>query len=143
MMARRSYFTGIEITGVSGAKRNLIILGLAYDRGSASSKEFERYSLKAAHRIQWAMRSKVGYKTGRTFSAIVAKSFASGPVSSFVAIDYRISKIAHLLEFGTAKMAARPFFRVSIDETADDVGKLLEKGAEKSLMAQVRRVKIV
>ena len=142
-MARRSYFTGLELGGVLDAKRNFRYLQTAYDRGSTSSKEFERHTLKAAHRIQWAMRSKVGYKTGRTFRAIRAMSFSKGPVASFVAVDYRISKIAHLLEYGTVKMPAQPFFQVSIDETADDVRKLLEKGAENSLMAKVSGLKVI
>lgn len=54
-------------------------------------------------------------------------------VCAIAAIDRKIAPHAHLLEFGTVKMSARPFFRPAWDETRDKVRRMIQEGLKKQV----------
>lgn len=75
-------------------------------------------------RLERSPRAKKSKFRGRTFASV------------FAAIDR--SKIkgaphAHLLEFGTSKMPAQPFFRPAVDETKNEVETVVNDGIKKLL----------
>jgi HK97 gp10 family phage protein len=78
--------------------------------------EFLRDTIKA--------RTPVG-PTGNLRRSIVAKKFKHNRFTenpaTFVGIDYKIGPHAHLLEFGTVFMAAKPFFRSTVHEKSNDI----------------------
>jgi len=65
--------------------------------------------------------AKVG-STGNLRASVVSKVLkrsGDNPAPAITAIDYRKGPHAHLLEYGTSKMAARPFFRPGIEGSSD------------------------
>jgi len=66
--------------------------------------------------------------TGNLKKSIVAKPFqAAGPSDAFVAIDRKIAPHAHLIEYGTVKMPAKPFFRRGIEQSKGKAFAYIEK----------------
>jgi len=53
------------------------------------------------------------------------------PKVAIAAVDRRIAPHAHLIEFGTSKMSARPFFRPAVDAHASKVISNIKDGAKK------------
>lgn len=113
-----------------------------------SAQQIEGVLMKGARIIAKDAERRIGsrfkVRTGRLSTAARAKrskyrgtTFAS----VFAAIDR--SKIkgaphAHLLEFGTSRMPARPFFRPAIDETQAEVAAVVEQGIKKLLDGAAR-----
>ena len=52
------------------------------------------------------------------------------PKVAIAAVDRKIAPHAHLIEFGTSKMSARPFFRPAIDAHGGKVVDNIKKGAK-------------
>jgi len=53
------------------------------------------------------------------------------PTVAIAAVDRKIAPHAHLIEFGTSKMSARPFFRPAVDAHANKVISNIKDGAKK------------
>ena len=53
------------------------------------------------------------------------------PTVAIAAVDRKIAPHAHLVEFGTSKMAARPFFRPAVDANGGKVIDNIKNGAKK------------
>lgn len=53
------------------------------------------------------------------------------PTVAIAAVDRKIAPHAHLVEFGTVKMSARPFFRPAVDSHASKVIGNIKDGAKK------------
>lgn len=82
-----------------------------------------RFKVKTG-RLERSTRNKRSKYRGTTFASV------------FAAIDRGKAKgapHAHLLEFGTSKMPAKPFFRPAVDETQAEVAQVVEKGISKLL----------
>lgn len=56
------------------------------------------------------------------------KAYPNEPAAYLSAIDRKKAPHAHLLERGTVKMPARPFFRPAVDSKAEEVLKEVENG---------------
>lgn len=55
------------------------------------------------------------------------------PAIAIAGIDRKIAPHAHLIEFGTSKMPARPFFRPAVDESANQVMDGIKDGLKKNI----------
>lgn len=75
--------------------------------------------------------------TGNLQRSVVSKRLrrrGTDPAPAIAAIDYLIGPHAHLVEYGTVHMQARPFFRPGVDATkdaalkhlADEVSRLID-----------------
>jgi len=53
------------------------------------------------------------------------------PTVAIAAVDRKIAPHGHLIEFGTSKMSARPFFRPAVDAHANKVISNIKAGAKK------------
>ena len=53
------------------------------------------------------------------------------PTVAIAAVDRKIAPHAHLVEFGTSKMSARPFFRPAVDSHGRKVINNIKDGAKK------------
>jgi len=60
------------------------------------------------------------------------------PKVAIAAVDRKIAPHAHLIEFGTSKMSARPFFRPAVDSHAGKVIDNIRDGAENLVKKAVR-----
>ncbi len=72
-------------------------------------------------------------KTGKLSRSIVVKDMpykASMPLVSIAAVDSKIAPHAHLIEFGTTKMSARPFLRPAFQSSQKEVEELIENTIE-------------
>ena len=83
--------------------------------------------------------------SGKLRQAVIATTFRSQPIDSpaaFVKLDYRISKVGHLVEYGHGgpqPAPPHPFFRPAIDEhgtraikkATDDLARMLEKAMKR------------
>lgn len=56
------------------------------------------------------------------------KAYRNEPAPYLAAIDRRVAPHAHLHEFGTVKMPARPFFRPAVDAKKEEVLTEIERG---------------
>ena len=72
-------------------------------------------------------------KTGRLSRSMVVKDMPykdSMPLISIAAVDRKIAPHAHLIEFGTTKMSARPFLRPALQSSQKEVEELIENTIE-------------
>jgi HK97 gp10 family phage protein len=86
---------------------------------SVKPEVVEPFLLEGARTIRDAAKANspppVTGNLRRSIKAKTLKQIGIGPRSALAGIDYRIAPHAHLLEYGTVKMAARPFFRKAWD----------------------------
>lgn len=69
--------------------------------------------------------------TGNLRRGIVGKKYKTKrrhEPAAFAGIDYRIAPHAHLVEFGTKNMAARPFFKPAVEATRGQVERMIKQG---------------
>ncbi len=106
--------------------------------GSVDGKEIEKSLMDAAKKVKARVvaRAPLG-PTGNLKRSIVAKKFKKkikGSPAVFVAVDYRKKgSHAHLLEYGTVKMAPHPFMRPALDESRQDAVSDIEKGVKDAI----------
>jgi len=111
--------------------KNLMELFAASSRTIGGEKS-SKILLKAATLVKNRARQLAPQgPTGNLKRGIVAKRFKSerpGHPAAFIATDYRIAPHAHLIEFGTVKMPARPFLRPALDGAHGEVMSIIAKG---------------
>ncbi len=69
--------------------------------------------------------------TGNLKRGIVGKKYKTKrrhEPAAFTGIDYRISPHAHLVEYGTKYMSARPFFKPAVEATKGQVERMIKQG---------------
>ena len=111
---------GIQVEGLEDLNRRLQDLskGLGPD-------VVEPILLKGAESIADAVRQRTPIgPTGNLRRSITAKTlrrhgFSAAP--SLAAINFKLGPHAHLLEFGTVKMKARPFFQPTAESKLPEV----------------------
>lgn len=133
----------VRMEGVTELRKRFGELAVCLDAGHA-----EPIILQGAQRTAGAARAKAPYdpkrrpRTRRTRKgelvpnvhlrdAIVAKTLkrrGRDPAPAIAAVDRKLAPHAHLLEYGTAKMAARPFLRPAWNETKVQVLSDIVKG---------------
>ncbi len=98
-----------------------------------------RELLKAMMKPARSLRNEIKRRasrgpTGNLKRSPVAKRFrrkVRGEPAVFVAIDRKIAPHAHLVEFGTVRMAAKPFFRPTYDRMQSGLVGIMGKEAWK------------
>ena len=107
----------------------------------------ERLFLRAAKMVRNKMRETAPQgPTGNLRKGIVARTLARKGrkvAPAMVGINYRLAPHAILLEFGTAKMSPRPFFRRTLIETQARVNKMLTKGFKKIIEKEAKKGNVV
>jgi HK97 gp10 family phage protein len=71
--------------------------------------------------------------TGNLKRSLHAKLLPGGPPVAIAAVDRKIAPHAHLVEFGTVKMSARPYFRPAADAHMGKAKGNLKSAAKKKL----------
>jgi len=67
----------------------------------------------------------------RSLHAKLLEDKTGFPKVAIAAVDRKIAPHAHLIEFGTSKMSARPFFRPAVDAHGGKVIDNIKDGAKK------------
>lgn len=159
-MARNKQFAGFDMKGLGEVKRNLGKLSEAV-RGKAEKavlragaapvrKAARRYALASQDSglLRKALGSKVKTVRGKTTARIGVRGGFRGEV---LRTDARTGKkrrvmanpvkYAHLVEYGTAHSAAKPFMVPAIEETKGQVVDAMAKGLEKHVSRTVERMR--
>jgi len=95
--------------------------------GSATEKD----SLEKAKVIAEDARSRAPLgPTGNLKRSLIAKLLdkrGDNPQVAIAAVDRKIAPHAHLVEFGTSRMSARPFFRPAVEEHKEGIVNNIKK----------------
>lgn len=98
----------------------------------ASAKEVS----KQAELVRDAIRDRAPRgPSGNLKRSAIAKEIrgkANNPIA-IAGIDRKIAPHAHMVEFGTVKMSARPFFRLAVDSMVDKVQASLRGSAKRAI----------
>ena len=92
---------------------------------SIGYENMEKILMESAVEVRNALKeaAPVG-PTGNLRRSMIAKAMPKGSVPVVIAgIDRKIAPHAHLVEFGTVKMSAKPFFRPTWDRLRTKVNK--------------------
>jgi|SRR6056297_1998644 len=110
-----------EITGLEKLNKNIEHL-----TKSMSPKQLEDASMSSAE----IMRNEIERRaprgpTGNLKRSIVKKALDRKPwgASVIAAVDRKVAPHAHLVEYGTSRSKANPFFRKSVEATAGKAAK--------------------
>jgi HK97 gp10 family phage protein len=114
-----AYSRATHITGLTHAIKKFKKIAGTFD--GKGFKQLEQALLEGAELVRDTARSKIHSRSGGLARSIVAKVFQHkkrDAPAAFVAIDYSKTEAfyAHMVEYGTVKMSARPFMRHGIDE---------------------------
>lgn len=103
--------------------------------GALEVSKVERVLMRGARIVAEEAERRIGrqfkVKTGNLGDSTRKKKrrrHNDNVAGAFAAIDRKVAPHAHLLEFGTSKMAAKPFFRPSVDATREQVKDEVEAG---------------
>lgn len=120
----------IEGSEELNSKFEKIVEAMGYDK-------VEDILYKKAEIVRDTIRDKAPLgPTGNLRRSAMAKRMPPGRVPIVIAgIDRRIAPHAHLLEFGTVKMSAKPFFRPAWDSVKDKINRDLAKEFGKAIEA--------
>lgn len=117
------------INGISAEQiEGVLMKGARVIKKEAERRVGAMFKVKTG-RLSRSMRAKRGKNRGQTFASV------------FAAIDrskIKGSPHAHLLEKGTSKMPAKPFWRPSIDTTRNEVADVVNKGIRDLLGGALR-----
>lgn len=102
------------------------------------NKYIENILLKGSGIIAAAARRNAPLgPTGNLKRGMVAKVFSRNPAfkpAAFAAVDFRIAPHAHLVEYGTVKTGAQPFFWRAVEASSGKVIRLIETETKKLIM---------
>jgi len=119
-----------KIEGVAGAVKKIKQLS-----NSLKGKELGNTLLKQAQVIAEDARSRAPLgPTGnlkRSLHARMLEDRPNFPKVAIAAVDRKIAPHAHLIEFGTSRMSARPFFRPAVDAHSNKVISNIKAGVKK------------
>ncbi len=76
--------------------------------------------------LRRGVKAKKGKRRGKMYS------------TAFAAMDWKVAPHAYLVEYGTSKMRARPYFRPAIDSMKDQVRQTVQAGVDKLLQEAIR-----
>jgi len=108
--------------------------------------KLEGVLFECAKMIRDSAKKKVPVRTGQLRDAIVAKKFSyriKDKPAAFAAIDYGtkatvLTLYGHLVEFGTVKSGAHPFFRPAVTENRQRIIDRIKGEAKRMVHASVR-----
>jgi len=115
----------IQVKGLGSLNRKFDNLQRAFDgrrNFQYLAPIFKGGAKLISERAKQILLSRIRHRTGEKRlnpeEALVAKVFSKqrqGGFAAFGAWDYKVSRLGHMFERGTIKMAARPFLRPAID----------------------------
>jgi len=118
-----------KFEGISALTNNLDKL-----TNAVSGPMTEETALKVATSISEDARSRAPLgPTGNLKRSLVAKLLdkrGDNPRVAVAAVDRKIAPHAHLLEFGTSRMSARPFFRPAVEKYSNQFTKNIKTQIE-------------
>jgi HK97 gp10 family phage protein len=95
------------------------------------AEEVEETLLEGAGIVVSDARSRVRVKTGKLRRAIKAKR-GKRPNRSiancYAVVDFKVARHAYLVEYGSSRAPAHPYFRPAIDGTVEEVKSKVEEG---------------
>ena len=101
---------------------------------AVSGRATEEASLKKAKVIAEDARSRAPRgPTGNLKRSLIARLLekrGDNPRVAVAAVDRKIAPHGHLIEWGTSKMAARPYFRPAVDAHKEGIAKDIKKRVE-------------
>ena len=100
------------------------------------AKQTVGFRMQAAEAIVADAKSRAPFDSGKLREAIHAKEMPKGGV--IAAVDRKQAPHAHLLEFGTSRMAAKPYFRPAVDAQTQKVLSILEQGYSNAIKGAVK-----
>ncbi len=117
----------INLDGMRQLQRQIERLAKAFPEGKT-----EEISLQAAEVIAEDARQRAPVESGRLKRAIQAKRWKRGKSESVVlaAVDRSKNGAPHagLVEFGTSRTAAKPYFRPAVESKSGESRRILEQG---------------
>jgi len=127
----------LEIQGLDELERRIKSL-----RSALEAKDVEEILVKGARLVRDdAKRRAPRGPTGNLRRGVKAKKGKRrGKMYStaFAAMDYKVAPHAYLVEYGTSKMRARPYFRPAVDSMKDQVRQTVQAGIDKLLQEAIR-----
>lgn len=116
-----------KIEGKELLLRKLDKLSNSVNRNAVEPKVLKEAKTIADNARNRAPRGPTG-NLKRSLHARMLKQKTGYPVIAIAAVDRKIAPHAHLVEFGTSKMAATPFFRPAVDECRGKAKRSLIQG---------------
>lgn len=126
--------TEVTIEGIPELERKLREAAKAVGPEKVQDLTFEAMQMMT-DRVQSNVNS-INAVTGRLRRSPVTRKMSGSTAIS--AIDRRIAPHAGLVEFGTSRMAAQPYFRTAWDSMRDTVKKHVENGLKKLIEGATR-----
>jgi len=127
----------LEVKGVRECQR--YFQKVRRELGPEGLAEYKTEAVESAVLIRDWMRSFVHPVTGRLERAIQSGPYGPGVMAAFIRVDYKIAPHAHLVEYGTVKMAAKPYFRRGLEVGSGLVLMNLMRKLERLVEAAERR----
>lgn len=90
--------------------------------------EAKEVFLSAALKLRDKARQNAPRVTGNLRRGIFAARGDENKPNALVGVNYRIAPHAHLVEFGTVRMAARPYMRPAVTMTGQEIGRMIREG---------------
>ncbi len=103
---------------------------------SLGGSGLEATFLKQANVIASDAQRRAPLLTGALKKSIIARMLdkrGNNPRAAIAAVDRKKAPHAHLVEFGTSKMAAHPYFRPAVDANLSGAAKAVETDLRKSV----------
>lgn len=130
----------VQVTGIDRALKNIARLA-----GSMNAPAAKRVYVKAAWRVALRASYLAPYDSKRKKGTHLRDAIlvSPGPLfysNALVGVRYRRpgAPHAHLVEFGTTRMQARPFMRPAAVSTAGEVQVVLREGLEQVIASTVK-----
>lgn len=119
-----------RIEGLDDLNKQLESIATSLDADAVEPILFEGAQTIAGDMLQRAPRGPTG-NLKRSIGAKTLRRRDKNPAPSIAAVDRKIAPHAHLVEFGTSKMSARPFMRPAVDSQGGKVAKQVEEGLQR------------
>lgn len=126
----------IEVDGLEEAIRKVQSIVSAVE-----AKDVEKVLLEGAKIVQGEAKRRAPYRTGklrRSIKAKIGKRRSKMVAGAFAAVDFKVAPHAYLVEYGTSRMRARPYFRPAWEATKDEVRRVVEEGLRKLIGGALR-----
>lgn len=126
----------VEVEGLDEAVRRVRSL-----TSSLEAKEVEQVLVKGMRVVRDEAKQRVPVRTGLLKSAIkarIGKRRGKFVANAFAAVDYKKAPHAYLVEYGTRRSQAKPYFRPAWDNKKDQVKKQIEEDLRKLLEGALR-----
>ena len=74
----------------------------------------------------------------RSLTAGLLKRLGNNPATAIAAVKLNIAPYAHIIEFGSSRAPAYPFFRPAVDAKAESVARNIESGLARLVEGAIR-----